>query len=290
MPVGVGEQVMRRPCAAVEIAVGLVEDQRKAARPRQLEEGAQQRRGILDARGVVGRDQHDGPGPVGDQRRRLRRVGQKIVAGGQVDAAHALHVQPHLVVEIEGQGQDHLVARTRQRRHRRGEGLVAARGHGDLRRPDRATVGGGPLRRQFLAQLGQAEHRAVEMRSGVLEQGLGHGARERLGRGIDRGGLAEVDQRPVLGKALARDPAPRLHHRGRKGPGVGRIGRLHRGALLSRGPAPSSSCKYGRRRHPPPAPRAAPGNTSAERCQGPKSLARDLPIACKRSCQPLARG
>jgi hypothetical protein len=59
-----------------------------------------------------------------------------------------------------------------------------------------------PLRGQFLAQRGQAEHGAVEMRGRVADQRVGHGTGERRGRRVDRGGLAEVDERLLRREGL----------------------------------------------------------------------------------------
>jgi hypothetical protein len=88
-----------------------------------------------------------------------------------------------------------------ERGDRGGEGLVAARGDGDLRLGDLAAVGADHVRGQFRAQLGQAEDGAVEMRAGIVQHRLGHGPAQRLGRGLDRGGLADVQQRAVGRKA-----------------------------------------------------------------------------------------
>jgi hypothetical protein len=53
-PVGIGEQIVRRARAAVEIAVGLVDDQREPGRGRDRRRRAEVSAGIFHAAGIVG--------------------------------------------------------------------------------------------------------------------------------------------------------------------------------------------------------------------------------------------
>ena len=227
VPIGISEQIMRRACAGMKITVSFIDDQSDIVALCQIVKGAQKRGGVFDTCGVVGADQHDGACARRDKGGRPVRIGQQVIARGQIDRAHPLHIQPHLVIEIEGQGQDHLVARTRQCRHHRRKGLVASRRDRHLAGGDRTTIARRPLLRQFGAQRVHAQNGSVKMACRIVDHRLGHGAHQTFGRGIDGGGLAEIDQRAFSRELLPRDPAPRLHHRGGEGFHIGRIDRFH---------------------------------------------------------------
>ena len=222
-PVGVGEKVVRGAGARVEIAVGLIDDERDAPRPREVHEGAQRLGRVLDAGGIVGRDKDDGAGARGDKAPGGFRFGDQAGAGRQRHCGDPLHVQPHLVIEIPRRWKDDLIPRAGQRGGDRAKGLVAALGDRDLVRGDGAAIGRRPLRRDLGAQLWQAKDRAIEMRGGVVDRGLRQRPAQPFGRRIDRGGLADVQQRPVGREADAVQPAARLHHGGGEGCGHGGV-------------------------------------------------------------------
>jgi hypothetical protein len=105
---------------------------------------------------VVGRDEHHRARPLRDRPRGLLRIGQEPRPLGERHGAHARHVEPHLVIEIPGRGQENLIPRRGQRRHRRAEGLVAAARDRDLGLRDPPAVTRAPPRRDLRAQLRQA--------------------------------------------------------------------------------------------------------------------------------------
>ena len=180
--------------------------------------------GILDARGVVGRDQHDGPGARVDQPLGLGGVRDQALAGGQAARRHPGLVEPHLVIEVPRKRQDRVVAGPGQRRHRRREGLVAPRGDRDLRRGHDAAIELRPSCREGLPKRGQPQVRPVEMRARVL----GDEARHLRPHGLRRRGhgrrLADVDQRPIGRKAQAprASPWPRSPEGARCAPAPGK--------------------------------------------------------------------
>ena len=59
---------------------------------------------------------------------------------GQRHLADALHGEPHVVIEVEGLGQDHFVAGAGNRRGGHAEGVVAAGGDGHLAKRDGSSV------------------------------------------------------------------------------------------------------------------------------------------------------
>jgi hypothetical protein len=97
------------------------------------------------------------------------------------------------VIEVPRRGQDHLVARPGEGGHDGGECLIAALGDGDLFRCNRATIASRPLLRDFSAQRGQAEDRAVKVCRRIVQCGFGKGLTQPERRRIHRGGLADVD-------------------------------------------------------------------------------------------------
>jgi hypothetical protein len=64
----------------------------------------------------------------------------------------------------------------------------------------------------LVAQSRVAEDRAVEVGVGLLQH-VGHRVEQRRWRRLDRGGLAEVEERPVGRKCDAFEPTLRLDHR-----------------------------------------------------------------------------
>ena len=161
-------------------------------------------------------------------------VGEHVVAGRERDGLDAGHVEPHLVVEVPGDRQHHRVAGGGEGGDGGAEGLVAAGGDRDLVGADVAAVEGGPAEGDLGAQRGEAEDRAVEVGGGVGADELGHRLAQGLGRGLDRGGLGEVDQRAVGGEVDALEPAAGLHDGGRGGSLDQRAQRGHRGGFLLR--------------------------------------------------------
>ena len=138
-----------RPDAAVEIAVGFIDDQGKATGAGKVAEFGQRFGRVFDAAGIVGRDQNDGAGARGDEGGGGGGIGDQAGAGLQRDGGHALHVEPHFMVEIPGGWQDHLIPGTGKGGQDGAEGLIAALGDGDLGWRDGAAIGGGPLAGDF---------------------------------------------------------------------------------------------------------------------------------------------
>ena len=109
---------------------------------------------------------------------------------------------------------------------------LAAGGDGDLVGLDVAAVERAPAPGDLGAQRREAEDRAVEVGVGLGADHLGHRLAQGFGRRVDRGGLAEVDQRAAVGEVDAGEPAARLHHRRRGGAQTsGLIGVIGRGLL-----------------------------------------------------------
>ena len=143
LPARIGEQPMWGAVAVgEEVAIGLVNDQPDAACAADLENRLQHGLGIDGAGRVVGRHQHDSARALSDRGGDGIRRWHETIRGVRVDGSDsdAQHVERHLVVEIERAHQDHLVARRRQRQHRREEGLVAARRDLDFACRDRRPV------------------------------------------------------------------------------------------------------------------------------------------------------
>ena len=160
-------------------------------------------------------------------------VGEHAGAAGERDGLDAGHVEPHLVVEVPGDGQHDRVAGGGEGGDGGAEGLVAAGGDRDLVGADVAAVEGGPAPGDLGAQRGEAEDRAVEVGAVVGADHLGHRLAQRLGRRVDGGGLAEVDQRAVGREVDAGEPAAGLHHRRRGGARDERAHRGHRRSPLA---------------------------------------------------------
>ena len=226
-PVRIGEKVVGRALARIEVAVGFVHHQRDPPRPAQIEEGADDLGRVFRARGVVGGDQHDRAGARGDEGGGPVGVGDHPLPAVQRHRGHPLHVEPHLVIEVPRDRHDHLVPRTRQRRHRRAEGLVAALRDRDVSGPHRAAIGLRPLRGNLGPQIGVPQHGPVKMRVRPCQRGVGDRRAQPFGRRIDGGGLAHVDERAVVREGDVFQPAPRLHHRGAEGGGQGGVQRHH---------------------------------------------------------------
>ncbi len=212
VPVRLGKQRMGRSRAAVEVAVGLVDDQRQPVCLGEPVEGHHQIGGVFDATGIVGRDQHDGAGSVGQERLGVGGRGQKLGVGGQRHGLDPGDVEPHLVVEIPRCRQDHRVAGTGQRGDGGGEGLVAAGGDRHLFGRDRTAIDLRNPGGQFGAQIRQAEDRAVEMGGIVVQRRLGDRRAQPRRRRRGGRGLADIEQRPVSRKAHAVEPLFRFDH------------------------------------------------------------------------------
>ena len=204
LPVGEREQAVRRGVARQEVAVGLVEHHSEAVRPREFVEGVDRLRRVDGAGRVVGRHQDDRPGAGGDPCAGIGRLGHAAALGpeGQVDGRDALHLQPHLVVEVGGRGQDRLVARSRQRHQREAEGLVAAGGDRHLLVRHPAAIGLGERRRERAAQVVAAEDRGIARRlrpAHSLREMRGEG----IGRRVGRHRLGQIEQGLVGREAAA---------------------------------------------------------------------------------------
>ena len=198
---------------------------------RQLVEGVNGLARIDGPCRVVGRDQDDGARLRADQLGGILGRGHRAGAGPEVERHRldALHAQPHVVIEIVGAGQDHLVARLGDAHQRQAEGLVAARGDADLAGGDRRAVEAREVGGVVLAQRRQAEDRRVAVHRRI-EQQFAEMAAQLDGRRVAGHRLAEIDQWPVGGKGAVQHPALGLaDRRGLDGgePGIGRRNLLH---------------------------------------------------------------
>ena len=167
MPVLARKQPVGRAIAAVEIAIGLVHNQREPMALCQLKERVHQGRGIFNAAGVVGCDQDDCAGARRDQRFGLGDFWQHSVAHRQGQGGDPLHVEPHLVVKVPWRRQDDLVTFGAEALDGGGKGLIAARGDRDLGRCDVRLVVARDLGGESFAQIRIAKHRSVEMGAGL---------------------------------------------------------------------------------------------------------------------------
>lgn len=141
-PVRVLEQIMRCRIMRHEIAIGLIEDEGDAARFRQIVEPAD-RFGRIDGAGrIIGRDQQQGAGSRIDRRRHLIEIGNTAIIRPEGDMAgtDALHVEPHLVIEVIGQRQNDVLAGLGQRQCGQAIGLIAAGGDQDILITDLAAI------------------------------------------------------------------------------------------------------------------------------------------------------
>ena len=147
----------------MEVAVGLVEDEGDAVLAGEGGEVGDERGRVLGAGRVVGGDEDDGAGPRGQAGAGGVGVGEHGVVAGERDGLDAAHVEPHLVVEVPGDGQHHRVAGGGEGGDGGAEGLVAAGGDGDVLGADVAAVAGGRAPGDLGAERGEAEDRAVEV-------------------------------------------------------------------------------------------------------------------------------
>ena len=227
LPAVLLKQRVRRASAAVEVAVGFVNHQGNACIACQIVKGADQFGGVFHAAGIVRGDQRNRTGARCDQGARSLDVGQQIVAGAQGHGCDAGHVQPHLVIEVPGRRQDHLVTLGTERGDGGGKGLIAARGNRnviacDCRFVMRADLGG-----QCIAQGGHAQHGAIKVRIVFGQRRIRHRLTQCGGRRVNRCGLAHVDQRAVGGMRHTIQPATCFHDgRGECGGGAWQIHRL----------------------------------------------------------------
>ena len=196
VPVRAREQAVGRAVARQEVAIGLVEHQCQPGLPRQTMEALDGLRRVDGAGGVVRCHQHDGTGAGSDPRRGVCwvRHAAALRPEGEIDGRDAQHLQPHLVVEVGGRGQDRLVARPRESHERETEGLVAAcrDRHVIARYP--APIGVRKSVRQRTTQVVTTDDRGV-----ARHLRLPHRAREMggegVGRRVGRHRLGEIEQR-----------------------------------------------------------------------------------------------
>ena len=175
--------------AVGEVLVGLVGEVINPALPAERVERAQIGFAEDGAARVVRRDGDDRPGSSGD--RALDRVQPELIAvvGGDAHGAAARHLDRHLVIEVERDRQDDLVAGAGGRHHRVHERHVAAGGDHDAaaaRQVD--AVLGGELGRHPFTQRGQAGHRLIFMRGRRAKAGTDR---------IDGGGGRPVVHHPL---------------------------------------------------------------------------------------------
>src|SRR5688500_17993636 len=124
----------------------------------------------------------------------------------------AAHVQPHAVIEVIRRGLDDLLTGLGQRIGRETIGLVAAGGDQDVFRLHRAAVAAVDVARETGTQRRNALDIGIARglrRSDDITQMIGQRRRGRIaGRG-----LAQIDQRLVVGKAATGNPRNRLRDR-----------------------------------------------------------------------------
>ncbi len=138
-PIGSGVERVRRCIGRSEVAVRLVEDQGDASGLAQIEEAVEDRRWNRGSGRVSRADEQDGASPIGDERCRRFGIGEEIGAGLEEHRRDSLEIEPHPVIEVVRDADDHLVARFAQGRCHDAEGLIAAGGDLDV-------VGGDPGR------------------------------------------------------------------------------------------------------------------------------------------------
>jgi hypothetical protein len=132
VPVRVREQAVRWVWAAVEIAVGLINDQPDAGLAGEGEECGECLCRVFDAAGIVRCHQRNCAGPRRDQRAGGLGIGDQIGAGGQRHSGHTRHVEPHFMIEVPGSWQENLIPFGAKCRDDGGKGLIAARRDRDL--------------------------------------------------------------------------------------------------------------------------------------------------------------
>ena len=190
---------MRRRGIAAEILVGLVDDQRDAAGPRQIVEVAYEFTRIVRARGIVRRAQHDGAGAGIDRLRCILGARQGGVSGNSRNETRldAEHGEPHLVIEVIGNRKNDIIAAPSDRHDGGAEGLIAAGWNGDFVGADVAAI----IRRHVLCQRRAQRRQSCDI--GVKTGGRigGEAGDFRLhfgGRRIARHRLAEIDEGAVF--------------------------------------------------------------------------------------------
>ena len=147
----------------MEVAVGLVEDQGGAVFAGEGGEGGDEGGRVFGAGRVVGGDEDDGAGARGEAGAGGVEVGEEGVVAGEGHGLDAVHVEPHLVVEVPRDGEHDGVAGAGEGGDGGAEGLVAAGGDGDVVGVDFAAVAGGGAPGDLGAERGEAEDRAVEV-------------------------------------------------------------------------------------------------------------------------------
>ena len=116
---------MGRAALTVKIAIGFIDDQCKSMGFGEIIKGLNNIRWIFHPARVVGSDQHNGLGAFGDAPGCLSRIRNHISLAGQSAAAHAAHIKPHFVIEIERRGKNDLITIAAKRCHNRTERLIA---------------------------------------------------------------------------------------------------------------------------------------------------------------------
>ena len=270
LPVGEREQAVGCGFARQEVAVGLVEHHSEAVRPRHPVEGVDRLRRVDGPGRVVGRHQDDRPGARSDPCAGIGRLrhAAALRPEGQVDGRDPQHLQPHLVVEVGGRGQDHLVAGPRERHQREAEGLVAAGGDRHLFACHPAAISLGERRRERASQVVPAEDRGIARRlrpAHSLREMLGEGIRRRIGRHR----LRQIEQGFVRREAAACGQTRDLGDRRRAYGAERRVDAVGHGAPLRR--LARRARAFGANRRIP---------RRAARCCGSSGLRR--PPACRR--------
>ena len=156
---------------------------------------------------IAGRHQHHRPSARRDQF--LNEIeSQSLGVLGierQINGLDALHLQPHVVIEIVRYRQNDFVAWTRQRRNGNAVCLIAPRGDGDVLGAYAGFIIGAEMPGESNAQLEGARNVAVK-RSGWLNRNRGHVTRQSFGRLVAGNGLGNVQQLLVGGKCTPAYP------------------------------------------------------------------------------------
>ena len=106
------------------------------------------------------------------------------------------HPEPHVVIEIEGDGKDDIVSGPCEDHHRRREGLVASGRDGDMGRRNLPAILVRHMPGECHPQLIASQDSGIEV-SCRLERQPPDLARELLGRWIFRQSLTQVDEQAI---------------------------------------------------------------------------------------------
>ena len=151
-PVVAREQCVRRMFDIDEIAICLIDDQCQVVLARKLEKYFDALGAVDGAAGIVRGDQQQCASALVDQAARLVGIGHRgFGVERQVARDYSARRQPHLVIEVAGQGYDDFIVGEAQAVDDRAECLVATRGDQNVIGMDRALVACADVVRERLA-------------------------------------------------------------------------------------------------------------------------------------------